>query len=92
MYSSTWSEHLLVHEVLEWLRGANLTGKPRKCQFGMTECAFLGHIVGCGKMRPHPDKLAAVVSFAIPGKVRTFLGLTVYYRNLFPTTPLLPRL
>ena len=88
VYSTNWREHLLhVRSVLERLRRANLTAKPRKCQFGMIECTFLGHIVGHGQVRPHPDKIDAVVSFPVPEtkkQVRTFLGLTGYYRKFIP--------
>jgi len=46
IFSSTWEDHLTsICTVLDQLRQAGLTAKPRKCQFGMSECAYLGHIV-----------------------------------------------
>jgi hypothetical protein len=43
---STWEEHQThVKLVLEALRKANMFVKLRKCNFGMTELEYLGHIV-----------------------------------------------
>ena len=67
------------------LRQHNLTAKPVKCQFGMRECTYLGHIVGNGQVRPDSaGKLNAVKQFPVPKTkkdVRSFLGLTGYYRK-----------
>ena len=41
IYSSTWEDHLKhVCAVLSRLRGAGLTAKSRKCQFGMSKCIY----------------------------------------------------
>ena len=69
------------------LREAGLTVKPKKCQFGMKECVYLGHVVGNGTLRPEQDKLKAVQDFPTPetkSQVRGFLGLTGYYRRFIP--------
>ena len=88
IYSSTWKDHLRqVRAVLSRLRGAGLTAKPRKCQFGMSKCIYLGHVVGSGTVSPDPSKLEAIRSFPIPTtkkQVRAFLGLTGYYRRFIP--------
>ena len=34
--------------ILQQLHKANLKVKPQKCQFGMAECVYLGHVVGRG--------------------------------------------
>ncbi|KAL5496902.1 hypothetical protein EMCRGX_G013275 [Ephydatia muelleri] len=84
MYNLTWTEHLTsLRKVLERLRTAGLTAKPSKCHFAMKECTYLGHIVGNGQVRPEIEKLAAVEGFPVPKtkEVRTFLGLTGYYRK-----------
>ena len=45
VYSTSWQEHLkYLHTVMECLRGAGLTVKPPKCQFGMSHCIYLGHV------------------------------------------------
>ena len=88
IYSSIWKKHLEhVREVLSRLQGAGLTAKPRKCQFGMSKCIYLGHVVGSGTVSPDPLKLEAIRSFPTPTvkkQVRAFLGLTGYYRRLIP--------
>ena len=41
-----------VRSVLIRLREAGLTVKPMRCQFGMKECVYLGHVVKNGTLRP----------------------------------------
>ena len=88
IYSSTWEEHLTqLRVVLDRLRSAGLTAKPSKCQFGMSRCTYLGHVVGGGHVCPDPSKIQSVESFATPTnkkQVRRFLGLTGYYRKFIP--------
>jgi len=85
IFSKTWQDHLVhVREVLQRLREYNLTAKPTKCQFGMHECIYLGHVIGNGQVKPDPKKIAAVRGYPMPRtkkEVRSFLGLTGYYRK-----------
>lgn len=84
----TWEDHLRhVSDILQRLQDAGLTVKPRKCQFAMSRCAYLGHIVGGGEVCPEDVKVQAVRDFPIPTskkQVRAFLGLTGYYRRFMP--------
>ena len=67
VFSETWEKHLQhIRAVLQRLREAGLTAKPRKCQFGMAQCAYLGHIVGSGLVHPEPAKIQAVKDFPVP--------------------------
>ena len=51
VFSQSWEEHLHhLDSVLTRLREAGLTAKPKKCQFGMAQCAYLGHVVGGGRV------------------------------------------
>ena len=88
IYSDSWEDHLQhLREVLQRLKDAGLTAKPKKCQFAMKQCSYLGHIVGNGVVQPELDKVEAVRSFTIPQtktNVRAFLGLTGYYRRFIP--------
>ena len=88
IYSQTWEQHLRhLQAVLTRLREANLTIKPKKCQFGMRSCTYLGHIVGNGQVKPETTKIEAVRTFPQPTskkQVRAFLGLTGYYRKFIP--------
>jgi hypothetical protein len=46
IYSKTWEEHLKnLDEVLGILEDQQLYAKESKCEFGMTEMPYLGHII-----------------------------------------------
>ena len=84
IYSKSWEEHIRhITDVLQRLREAGLTIRPKKCQFGMDRCSYLGHI-GNGEVRPEKNKVQAVRDFPIPAtkrRVRAFLGLTGFCRK-----------
>ena len=88
VFSETWAQHLEhLRAILTRLRAANLTAKAKKCKFGATQCVYLGHIVGSGLVKPLETKIHAVNTFKTPTtkkEVRTFLGMTGYYRKFIP--------
>ena len=88
IYSSSWADHVShLRRVLEKLVGAGLTVKLSKCQFGMSKCTYLGHVIGSGSVEPEPSKVLVVKQFEAPKtktQVRAFLGLTGYYRRFIP--------
>ena len=88
VHSDSWKEHLTqVAEILERLRRAGLTIKLKKCSFGVAECAYLGHQIGRGGVRPAEGKVAAVQEMRTPRtkkEVRCFLGMSGYYRRFIP--------
>ena len=88
IHSTTWEDHIRhISDVLQKLRRTGLTIRPKKCQFGMDSCSYLGHVVGNGQVRPEETKLHAVREFPTPTtkkRVRAFLGLTGYYRKFMP--------
>ena len=88
IYSTRWKDHVShIRRVFQRLSGAGLTIKPKKCQFGMDSCSYLGHVVGNGEVHPEKSKLQAVEDFPAPvtkKQVRAFLGLTGYYRKFIP--------
>ena len=58
--------------------------KLKKCSFGTQECTYLGHRIGYGGVRPEESKVKAVQDICRPQtkkEVRSFLGLTGYYRR-----------
>ncbi len=64
IYSGSWKDHLgHIRQVLLRLRKSNLTAKPKKCQFGMHECVYLGYVVGRGHVKPDPEKIRAVKQY-----------------------------
>lgn len=61
--------------------------KLNKCQFAMSQCTYLGHVVGSGVVRPENSKVEAIRNFPVPRSkkaVREFLGLAGYYRRFIP--------
>jgi len=66
------------------LREVNLKLNPNKCCFVAKSITFLGHVVSKEGTKPDPSKIEAVLHFPQPKtvtNVRSFLGLTGYYRN-----------
>jgi len=73
--------------VLKALLEANLTVKPNKCDFGMTEVEFLGHKVSQEGISVNPEKVKAVEKFPTPKSVkdvRSFVSLCSFYRKFIP--------
>ena len=85
VFSETEGEHLQhVEEVLKTLRENKLFAKARKCQFGRSRVAFLGHSVSEGQIAPLHDKVKAIVDWpelTDAHEVLQFLGLIGYYRR-----------
>ena len=88
VFSDNWEEHIQhLREVLTRLQAARLTAKPKKIDLGMRQTTVLGYIVGSGVKTPDPDKMEAIAKFSQPrstSDVRSFLGLTGYYRSFLP--------
>jgi hypothetical protein len=75
-------EHLRL--VLEKLRSHQLYAKFSKCDFWLTEVAFLGHIISAGGVSVDPGKVRDVLNWIPPttaSEIRSFLGLAGYYRR-----------
>jgi hypothetical protein len=85
VHSVEWQAHLQhLEAVLSTLREVNLKLNPNKCCFAAASVVFLGHVVSKGGTRPDPGKIDAVREFPAPitvVSVRSFLGLTGYYRR-----------
>ena len=88
VFSKDREEHLLhLKQVFDRFRKYSLTIKPSKCKFFCTSVLLLGYIISADGISANPDKVAAIVNLAPPTKVtevRTFLGMTGYYRQLVP--------
>jgi hypothetical protein len=85
IFSDTWDERLdHIKDVLDRIKATGLTIRPSKCKLRTFEIVCLGHIIGSGKIRPDPKKIAAMIEFPLPltkKDLRSFLGLTGYYRQ-----------
>ena len=88
VFSSSWEDHLEhLQAVLKRLQSLGLRAKLSKCQLAMTECKYLGHVVGNGVVKPERGKLQAIAQFPLlttKKQVRSFLGLTGYYKRFIP--------
>lgn len=84
----TFDEHIAnLKEVFSRLRKAGLKLKPSKCQLLHQEVEFLGFVVSADGVAADPRKVTAVADFPRPHdlkSLRTFLGLTSYYRRFVP--------
>jgi hypothetical protein len=78
-------EHLWI--VLQRLRDHQLYAKFSKCEFCIKEVSFLGHVVSPKGITVDPSKVKEVLEWKPPTtlyEVRSFLGLTGYYRRFIP--------
>ena len=81
---SEWEHEYHLRIVLQLLRDHQLYAKFSKCEFWLTKVRFLGHVVSASGVLVDLEKVEAVMSWERPKsvlKVRSFLGLTGYYRR-----------
>jgi hypothetical protein len=85
IHSETWEDHIQhLNAVLAKLREVNMKLNPSKCCFAAKSITFLGHVVSREGIQPDLGKVEAVLRFPTPKNVtgvRSFLGLTSYYRK-----------
>ncbi|KAJ9538873.1 hypothetical protein OSB04_031606, partial [Centaurea solstitialis] len=85
IYSKTAKEHgEHLRKVLEMLKRERLYAKFSKCEFWLKEVQFLGYIVTQEGIKVDPAKIEAIKNWESPkspSEVRSFLGLTGYYRR-----------
>jgi RNase H-like domain found in reverse transcriptase/Reverse transcriptase (RNA-dependent DNA polymerase) len=85
IYSKMMESHYQhVEEVLKRLRQHRLYAKRSKCEFGVTQLSFLGHIVSAAGLQVDPSKVDTITKWPIPIQVKdiqSFLGLCNYYRR-----------
>jgi hypothetical protein len=85
VHSENWEDHLQhLGAVFSKLKEVNLKLNPGKCCFAAKSIVFLGHVVSREGTKPDPGKIDAVLRFPTPKtvtNVRSFLGLTGYYRK-----------
>nr|GFB90553.1 putative reverse transcriptase domain-containing protein [Tanacetum cinerariifolium] len=85
IYSKSKEEHEVhLKLILELLKKENLFRKFSKCEFWLQEVHFLGHVVNSEGIHVDPNKIEAVKYWKppkTPTEIRSFLGLTRYYRR-----------
>ena len=87
-HTKTWDEHLMVlRDLFERCRKANLVLRPTKCSVGDSEITFLGHRVSGEGLKPKLDSVDKILETSVPStkkQVRSFLGLIGFYRKYIP--------
>jgi len=82
--SDDWPRHLQHRDrYLQVIKNPGLTLNLKKCHFAQSEVKFVGQIIGSGKRRPDPDKVAAVKDMKAPEtkkQVRQVIGLFSFQR------------
>eukprot|EP00112_Aurelia_sp_Birch-Aquarium-sp1_P002833 Seg1313.12 transcript_id=Seg1313.12/GoldUCD/mRNA.D3Y31 product="Retrovirus-related Pol polyprotein from transposon 17.6" pseudo=true protein_id=Seg1313.12/GoldUCD/D3Y31 len=69
--------------MLKW----GITARPSKCVFGGEAVDFIGHQIGRGELGLHDENVKKVRDAPRPRtkkEVKSFLGLTGFYRNFIP--------
>lgn len=91
--TETWEEHLVALALFfENVRNSGLTIKPKKSEIGRTSIAFLGHVIEQETLQPMThtlDKIHGAKRPETKKEVRSFLGLTGYYRDFIPNYAML---
>nr|GFB52992.1 putative reverse transcriptase domain-containing protein [Tanacetum cinerariifolium] len=85
IYSNSKEEHKVhLKLILELLKKEKLFGKFSKCEFWLQEVRFLGHVVNNEGIHVDSNKIEVVKNWKpskTPTEIRSFLGLTGYYRR-----------
>jgi hypothetical protein len=72
VYNSNLSNHLVhLQQVLEVLQSNQLYAKQSKCQFGVPEIVYLGHLISCHGVRADPSKLASMDNWPVPHNLKS---------------------
>ena len=85
IFSEDEEEHVehvrkVVQRLIQW----KLRLKLKKCEFGVQETGFLGHILRPGEIAIEQGKIDSIVNWPTPQSVKdvqSFLGLGNYYRK-----------
>ncbi|XP_064080620.1 uncharacterized protein LOC135197485 [Macrobrachium nipponense] len=88
IFANSWEEHLkILAQVFQALQQANLVVNLRKCQFGVAEITYLGHVVGNGKLMPKDANVQAIREMPYPTTkkdAQRFLGMVQYFKRFIP--------
>nr|XP_033515746.1 uncharacterized protein LOC117280170 [Nicotiana tomentosiformis] len=84
-YSKNREDHdKHLRNVMQILKERQLYAKLSKCEFWLSEVAFLGHIISAEGVKVDPSKIQAIVDWKppkTPTEIRNFLDLAGYYRR-----------
>ncbi|KAG8192707.1 hypothetical protein JTE90_009730 [Oedothorax gibbosus] len=87
-FSESHEEHKgHLRTIFERLQAHGLKLNISKCEFGVPELTFLGHLVTSQGLKPLPEKVDAVLQYKLPETIAAlskFLGLLNFYRRFVP--------
>ena len=72
---------------MQRIKETGLTLNLKKCHFARKEVKFCGHLIGSGKRRINPEKIASVRDLPVPQtktQVRQYLGFFSWFRDYIP--------
>ena len=79
IYNKTWGEHLRhLDEVLGILEEQSLYAKMSKCEFGMQEMLYLGHVISTNGVQAHMEKIRAILDWPTPKNVTGLKGFWAF--------------
>lgn len=83
VYYRTFNEHLKdLEKAFNWLAGANLKLKKKKCTFFKEQLDYLEFLIDKNGLHPQPNKVSAIENMKIPEDkkdIQVFLGMVGYY-------------
>ncbi|MEW8548052.1 MAG: RNase H-like domain-containing protein [Candidatus Thiodiazotropha sp.] len=82
VFGRSRAEHdLNLEKVLQKSRENGLRFNPEKCQIGLTEVKYFGHVISSSGLLPDPEKVSAILNMPNPtnrSELETLLGMITY--------------
>ncbi|GBG73732.1 hypothetical protein CBR_g17072 [Chara braunii] len=95
IFSKSMEEHLKhLEEVLTILKKTQLLLNLEKSEFGRDSVIYLGHRLSAAGLEPEATKVEVIRNWPQPANIRelrSFLGLTSYYRKFVPRFSIIAR-
>jgi hypothetical protein len=85
VFGSSFDEYLArLEQVFERLRRHRITLNPNKCQFGLREVEYVGHVINHEGTKFTPERREAVFNMELPTvakQLKSFIGCAEYFRS-----------
>lgn len=95
IYSQSLEQHLEhLATVFTVMRRHTLYAKQSKCSFGISQVEYLGHVISAEGVKTDSSKIKAIEEWPIPAtakQLRSFLGLSGYYRKFIRSYAMISR-
>lgn len=87
VFSNSWEDHLKhLALVLARLEDTGYTVNPAKCNWGVQQVEWMGHIISTEGLKPTPKKVQGILDIAPPTtlkQLRAFIGCVNFYRDFW---------